>query len=246
VDHPGGGSKDVADAAAQAHRLALQAFMNIKGGMRYFPDFGNHNLSTWRFKDEEYSKVSVGIYFGPEAFYAVWISPESLTKEKARRRDYDAEKMSTKFTKRQVKVLREWTDHSSTTLERMKILGEMSSLFEGANITYIGDPQALIRSDINRVSPIKEFRKLGFPMRTRKRMDRSSLDPVSMLLREKDGLIVHEQECPLLIRALRKASHKVMKGVKSAALENTGEEYPLYALRVGLEDALKSTRVTSY
>jgi hypothetical protein len=68
-----------------------------------------------------------------------------------------------------------------------------------------------------------------------------------MLLRNKEGgLLVHEQQCPLLVRALRKARHKMSKGVKTAALENTGEEYPLFAFRVALEDALRKVRVVSY
>jgi hypothetical protein len=29
-------------------------------------------------------------------------------------------------------------------------------------------------------------------------------------------------------------------------MENTGEEYPLYALRIALEDALRKVKVTSY
>jgi len=247
VDHPGGGSKDVADAVVQSHRLALQAFMQIKGGIRYFGDFGNHNLQTWRFKDEKYPKISVGVYFGPEAFYAVWISPVSVNKViVAEREDYGGTP-TMKQSNDQVKVLGEWQDHSSTTQERIHRIREISELFEGASVTYTGDPKSLMHNDINRVSPIKEFRKLGFPMRTRRRMDRNSLDPITVLLRDKgDGLLVHEQECPLLIRALRKASHKVSKGIKTAALDYTGEEYPLYALRVGLDDALNTVRVTSY
>jgi hypothetical protein len=122
----------------------------------------------------------------------------------------------------------------------------VGSVFEGAYITYIGDPHMLMKNDINKVSPIKEFRRLGFPLRTRKRMDRDNLDPISALLRDREGLVIHEQGCPLLIRALRRASHRVIKGVKSASLENSGAEYPLYALRVGLDDALRSTKVTAY
>lgn len=247
VDHPGGGSKDVSDAVVQAHHLALQAWMEIKGGIRYFPDFGSHNLGVWKYKDEAYARVVVGIYFGPEAFYAVWVTPESTNVAlKAERQDYGGVP-TIAFRNAQVKVLAEWVDHSSTTVERIAMLNTIGERFEQADISCMGDPKALIRKDINQVSPIKEFRRHGFSVKTRKRMDRDNLDPISMLLRNKQGgLLVHERECPLLIRALHKARHKMVKGVKTAALENTGEEYPLFALRVALEDALRKVRVVSY
>lgn len=247
VDHPGGGSKDVADAVVQAHHLALQAWMEIKGGIRYFPDFGSDNLRSWRYEDERYPRITAGVYFGPEAFYAVWITPESTNIAiKAERQDYGGIPAH-KYRDAEVKVLAEWADHSSTTLERIVAMRDISSKFEGADVSYMGDPKVLVTKDINKVSPIKEFRTMGLPMKTRKRMDRDNLDPISMLLRNKGkGLVIHEGQCPLLIRALRKARHKMVKGVKTAALENTGEEYPLFALRVALEDALRKVRVTSY
>lgn len=247
IDHPGGGSKDVSDAVVQAHRLALQAFLDIKGGIRYFPDFGSRNLATWRFKDERYPKVSVGIYFGPEAFYAVWVTPESFNEVvRAERQDYGGVPTA-RFKDAKVKVLQEWVDHSSTTIERITQLRHMGERLEETAISYIGDPAAWIRHDRPKASPIREFRRMGLPVKTKRKIDRSSLDIISMLLRDKsNNLTINEGECPLLVRAMRKASHKVVKGVKSAALDNTGEEYPLYALRMALEDGLRKVRVTSY
>jgi hypothetical protein len=247
VDHPGGGSKDVADAVAQTHHLALQAWMDIKGGIRYFPDFGSDNLATWKYGDERYPRVTVGIYFGPEAFYAIWITPESTNiAMKADRQDYGGVPTH-KYKDAQVKVLAEWVDHGGTTFDRIVMLKRISDQFQDADISYMGDPKGLINRDINKVSPIKEYRTMGLPVKTRKRMDRDNLDSISMLLRNKGkGLIIHEQECHLLIRALRKARHRMSKGIKTAALENTGEEYPLFALRVALEDALRTVKVTSY
>ena len=143
-------------------------------------------------------------------------------------------------------------DHSSTTIERASMLKTITDRFTDettspSTITFMGDPNVLVKRDINKVSPIKEYRRHGLPIKTRKRMDRDNLDPISMLLRNKGkGLTIHEQECPLLIRALRKAKHKMVKGVKTATLENTGEEYPLFALRIALEDALRTVKVTSY
>jgi hypothetical protein len=140
----------------------------------------------------------------------------------------------------------EWSDHSSTTPERIRILNKIGEKFKGARVTYVGDPKVIDRHDAPKVSPIKEFRKLHLPIKSRKKIDRNSLDAITTLLRNPEGMLIQESECPLLIRALRKASHKVNKGVKIAALDNTGEEYPLYALRVALDDALRKVKVTSY
>jgi hypothetical protein len=248
VDHPGGGSKDVADAVVQAHRLALQAFLDIKGGIRYFSDFGNHNLRAWNTSDESYPRIVVGVYFGPEAFYAVWIAPESVNRVlKAKKRDYGGAVAESKFANAEIKVLGEWVDHSSTTTERIAALRQRSELFNAGDIEYMGDPKGYDRRDRTKVSPIKEFRSFGFPMKTRKKMTRKSMDPIMTLLRNRDkGLMINEPQCPLLVRAIRKASHKVIKGVKGAEMENTGEEYPLYALRVALEGALSQVSVMAY
>jgi hypothetical protein len=102
--------------------------------------------------------------------------------------------------------------------------------------------------EITRVfSNCPQKRSFGFPMKTRKKMTRKSMDPIMTLLRNRDkGLMINEPQCPLLVRAIRKASHKVIKGVKGAEMENTGEEYPLYALRVALEGALSQVSVMAY
>jgi hypothetical protein len=126
------------------------------------------------------------------------------------------------------------------------MLNTIGNELEAGDVQYMGDPKALEKGDINKVSPIKEFRRLGLAVRTRKRMDRNSMDIISTLLRRKGGITIHEAHNPLLIRALRKASHKLVKGVKSAAMDNTGEEYPLYALRVALDGAMSHVKVTSY
>jgi hypothetical protein len=243
IDHPGGGSKDVADAAVQAHYLAMSAWLEIKGGIRYFPDYGNQNLDSWR--HTKGIPLVAGIYFGPEAYYVVWCYREDM-KGGPKAHDYGMV-INPKKPWSVIKVIGEYVDASSSNADRVVSTKERSIGY-GGKITYCGDPAARMGGDITASSPIKDFRKLGLPVRCRRHMDRESMDPIHNLIRNKvrPQLIINESECPLLARALRKAKHRTAKGVKLARMDNTGEEYPVYALRIALEDAMSKATVGGY
>jgi hypothetical protein len=243
IDHPGGGSKDVADAATQAHRLAMEAWLEIKGGIRYFPDFGNQNLEDWRHTKGH--NLVAGIYFGPESYYVVWCYREDV-KGGPTARDYGM-LVNPKKASSRIKVIGEFVDSSGTNAHKVMKTKERSIKY-GGKIVYAGDPAARMGGDITAASPIKEFRKLGLPVRCRRHMDRESMDPIHNLIRDKANprLVINEGECPLLARGLRKAKHRLAKGVKMARMDNTGEEYPVYALRIALEDALSKATVGGY
>jgi hypothetical protein len=244
IDHPGGGSKDVADAAVQAHYLAITAWLEIKGGIRYFPDYGNQNLDSWR--HTKGIPLVAGIYFGPEAYYVVWCYREDMKGGPTAANDYGFV-INPKKPWSVIKVIGEYVDASGSNADRV-IATKKRSIEYGGKTIYTGDPAALLRGDITAASPVKEFRKLGLPVRCRRHMDRESMDPIHNLIRNKDRpqLIINEGECPLLARALRKAKHRTAKGVKLVRMDNTGEEYPVYALRIALEDAMSKATVGGY
>ena len=233
VDHPGGGSKDVADALTQAHRLALQAYLDIKGGLRYFPSFGLHNIVPFRRRRDE-GPLTVGIYFGPEAYYAVWIDHMLI------------EGIDT------IRVIGEYADFSDTNENRVGKTKSRSVEY-GSNekrgkVVYSGDPAAKMKGDVTAASQIKVYRRLGLPVRCRMMMDRESMDPIFNLIRDKETprLIINEHGCPLIIRALRKAKYKLINNVKTGNMANTGEEFPVYALRFALEEAMSKSSVSGY
>jgi hypothetical protein len=250
IDHPGGGSKDICDGLVQAHRKAYEAFLEIKGGVRYFSNFGPWNIEKIRVADvdpEGINKVVCGIYFGPEAFYCVWIMVGPGEKRHEVVKDYGIEKIKKKKLERQKRIfiVSEWVDHSSTTLARASyIINE--SIKYGGNIVFAGDPAVGIVSrkggDIAGSSPVREFRKNNLPVRCRRKLDRDNFDVIQLLLRDKVNpkLTMNELGCPYLITAMRSAKHAMSKGgiVKSVNMENTGREYPIVALRVALEEAL--------
>jgi len=235
VDHPGGGSKDVSDSVVQSHRLAVQAYLDIKGGLRYFPNFGLQNMRSWKHdhEAEAKNKLVAGIYFGPEAFYVCWVLVQQ---------GYVKEALP-------IRVVGEYVDNSGSNEIRAFRTKERTAEYGVANPIYAGDPtEGIMKADVTSASPLRVYRKLGLPIRCRKHMDRNSMDPIFNLTRNKTnpGIWINETECPLLCRALRKAKYRLVNGVKTGAMQNSGEEYPAIALRVALEEALTKASASGY
>ncbi len=233
VDHPADGSKDVADAACQAYSGAMDSWLQLKGGIRFFNNFHPRNLTIYRVEPNENGKIYVGIYFGPLAFYAVWLHVRNKG-----------------TAKQQVLVVGEYINYSSTAETRVNAIKSKTMMFSSGEVVTAGDPEARIKSDVSATSPFKEYRKLGLSLRCRKRLDRYNFEIVKKLLRYAEGddikLLINEPECPLLISALRKAKYKTRGGVRTGVFDKTGSEFPVIAFRVALEEALSKAIATGY
>lgn len=225
VDHPADGSKDVSDAVCQAHTAAIKTYLEITAGIRYFPSFGQENLKI--IAREITRETIVGMYFGPEAFYVCWFFVKMRNNEE------------------QIYVFDEYLDEGHSDEHRAEQIKQRST---GMNATYAGDPGEFARMDLTGVTPDKRFQQLGIPVYARKYLDRDNFGLVRQVLGDESGtrLFLDEHKTPLMARAFRRAKFKMKGIIKTKALDNTGEEYPLYALRFGLEEVFVKGKVSAH
>ena len=238
VDHAPSGQKDVSDAVASAHWLATEALMEIKGGMRFFSEFKN-NIHLANIRMDNTFNLHAGMFFGPGAFYVCWFY---VFKEG----DF-----------KQVRVLSEYVDFTGTSKSRAEAIKSTTEMF-GGKCFYAGDPNGLFSSDSAQISPVRELREENISCVVRQNIIRENfeiirrhlspceLDTVYDKHKGQVQLLLNEQEVPLMVKAFTKAKYKMKSGIKSGDLENTNEEYPLFALRFGLEEAFSEARVTGY
>ena len=238
VDHAAGGEKDVSDAVASAHWLAIETLMEIKGGMRFFPEFKN-NIHLADIQMDYNFPLYAGIYFGPGAFYVCWFY---VFKE---------------GNFKQIRVISEYVDFTGTMKARADAMRAISAKF-GEKVLYAGDPDGLFGSDSAKVSPIRELRDHNINCRVRHNIIRTNFEIIRRNLNKSDiegainahddevQLLLNENEVPLMVKAFSKAKYKIIRGIKSGELENSTEVYPLFALRFGLEETFSKARVTGY
>lgn len=225
IDHPPGGTKDVSDAACQAYNCALESWLALKGGIRYFPEFTPDALESFRY--HRHTPVYCGIYFGPQIFYCVWVFVTNKGTEEER-----------------VRVFSEFADYTSTVDVRISKLRDRQAWFD-KDVVYAGDPEGREKSDVSGTSPLRTYRNAGLNLRCRKRLDRYNFEIIKKSFRE-ERLKLNEPELPMLIRSLRKAKYKMRHGIKTGDFDKDGDEFPLIALRVALEEALSKSSGEGY
>ncbi len=227
VNHPSGGQKDVSDAATHVHNSALQSFLEIKSGIKFFDQFGAQNIKPTKW--DESCNLVAGIYFGPGPFYICWLYVKWPEEDKPI-----------------VFVIDEYVDFTGTIQTRTEDVKRRTIVYS-KDCKFAGDPEGRIKGDM-KFSPLMSYRKAGMKIRCRKNIDRMHFEIIKTLVKDKDDprLLINEYSVPLMTTALRKARYKMRRGMRSGSLEVNDEMYPLFALRFALEEAISKSKASGY